>query len=256
MGMTETKLITLLGWNVKFQTAVSDILGHIETIQKEHGALSVLCLQEVPSYDFNDPEKEVKTIADKLGMQYHFALSGKPYRALFGGKEKIICHGLAILSAYPIVPESKQTYNLRKSIRPKRMLRKLITVQIAIPGRKDLLTVGDFHMSPFDFLRRMNEAKTLSNLLRDCDIAFGDANSSPNSRYIKRILATHPRIDDNTAEHTFFTPIGPYKFGPFKFHGTYSSRLDYVVGKVKTEEAKILDSGPSDHKPLLVKIRV
>jgi hypothetical protein len=266
--------INIVSWNVLNKSTPEQIAHTLTRIERDHGLTQVICAQEVPA----DPNtlgtkksgEKAWEIADKLGMSYvHFTpqtwLKHNRMENDKSKKDQEWLSGPAIFSRYPFVPGSTKIHKLGEGkggpdfYKYRYGFALLLTADIQVPvidpltGEIALVNrkIGTYHLSTSTEMpwNRKKEVDNLSSLLKDCDLAFGDANARPGSRYAKTIFEAIPRVDGSD-EHTYAD----------KFFGVEVRRkLDFGGAKDSNKvisSERISYKGRSDHFPMRYEVKM
>lgn len=245
----------LLNWNVLNKNSADVVVRSLAALQGKAGNFDIGCLQEVSVDDQADP-----TILDlaqaKLGLQGKIAVEHefRPSLRRFtpAGKEAIsTLSRLAIKSSDTRVLSTGDPTMLLFAGRTRRVC---LLTEHAVPEWEKPLTVGNVHLSlaiPFlNRRQRREENDAIIDLTREHEENFvlaGDFNAKPESKLIQAILERMQWIGTaGQATHA----------NRYLGEAALQRTVDYIFTTPDfAGELQIYDAAPSDHKPLLARIR-
>lgn len=249
--------IKILQWNIWFQERAENILKLIREINPD-----IICCQEVTvGSKFNDGRDVAKFISEELGYSYYYSVAHK-YEYPITPKGESNFGGNAIFSRFPISNENDfAIVNPEDSSNFPYERRKCVTCKIELSGGK-VLNVATAHSSYnnkfVENKEKIEEVKKLVDFFKKNKNNFvfaGDLNIGPDSKSIKLIEKELVHCGPNYSEATWTTK-------PFSFMGFEETklkwRLDYVFASkdVGIISSKIIETGYSDHLPILVEVKV
>lgn len=241
--------IRILQWNIWFQEKADNIIEFIKDVNPD-----IVCLQELTiGSDFNDKKDVAKIIAEKLNLEYNFALAHS-----FPENDA----GNGIFSKYPIVKNSNFHINQSKgSWDYSDEWRCCAISEIELEDHKKII-IGSVHASynhKFeDTSDKQQEIKRLIDGIKNYDSRFvltWDLNIVPNSKSINLI--------ENYLNHCW----PDYKYPtwttkPFSYNGFEEDKLQWRVDyafatrDIRVLNSEVLETNYSDHLPILLEIEV
>ncbi|NKX49334.1 endonuclease/exonuclease/phosphatase [Arthrobacter deserti] len=242
--------VRVMTFNIRHGTDEDDDLD-LESVADdiETAEAQIVGLQEVDRHrsarsDFVD---QAKWLAERLDMHYAFGLNRKtPPKE---GRRKPGLHGLVVLSKFPIVSaRNHMLTNLKYAHRPTKQ-RSMLEVVIDIKG-----TRISFYNTHLDNQRKEQRLSQLSEILAMArpsprpSILVRDFNAQPHSRVMRtaRTLFRDVMADLGQGDEETF----PYE--------EPDRRIDYILtrGPVSARWAEVIDTGSSDHMPVLAGLTI
>jgi len=215
----------------------------------ESAEAQIVGLQEVDRHrsarsDFVD---QAKWLAKRLDMHFAFGLNRKtpPQR----GHKKPGLHGVAVLSKFPIVTaRNHMLTNLKYKHRPTKQ-RSMLEVVIDVKGTK--ISFYNTHLDNQRSEQRVAQMKEILAITGQSgrpSILVGDFNAQPASQVVGLALTQFRDVmadlgDDDELTFPYDEP---------------DRRIDYIMvrGPVSARWGEVIDTGSSDHMPVLAGLTI
>lgn len=246
--------ITILQWNVWHRAKKEDTLDYLQTINAD-----VLCLQEVLTDSSNTPNVDIPTaISQEFGMEAFFEEDRYLRYDRLERKDRYLRDGTGIFSRFPMLRRDSTILSEGgwDKFRERQIRRRYAEVDIEIPGRFSPLTIATTHLSfPLTALTkpriRRKEIEKLTDIVSQKQSRFiltGDFNSQPDKRPVRK-TRENLELVSNPDEHTYQRRM---------LGREWNRTLDYAFATpdIQVIRVEVLNQGPSDHKPILLKIAV
>lgn len=236
--------LAVLQWNVWYRAKAEKVAGHVLKIVEEHGAPDVLCLQELT-------EPAVQLVADAIeARDVSYIVTRRHKKGTLEG-QAIMSRGLFANAANAEVVLLSQGGRapLKGSDQSSRVLQK---AKVITPSGL-FMTVANVHMSystPTNAAIRHQELRGLRSSLADENnlLLTGDFNAVLKSQAIRALSTFMVRAEQDQPT---------WSSSQIDRVGLFRRNLDHVftTPDVQISELSVLERGPSDHNPILVRAK-
>lgn len=241
--------LSILQWNIWYKEDIQ----RVAKLLLEHNA-DVVCLQELTLNNKDQVKGNApEYIAEKLGFNVYYKQIDLP------GKDIKLANG--IFSRYPIT-DTRSTWINRYTGEGgyHDEDRALIEADLDVNGEK--ITIATTHMSYTRRFQITDRKKAETDLLirqvskyKECFVLTGDLNAPPDSYVIQQLedVVGLKNSSPDYSEPSWTTK--PFKDGDFE-ETKLVWRLDYVFATpdIEVASSKIINTGVSDHLPVLTEI--